>query len=181
MAFCGRCGTDLPEEKVETEKKPIGPLYAPRSAPDKEPAPAALRETDFSITRVGALLLGILLFSGATAAFYLHFFDDSTERSYTAQPQRVVSDAAETHRYRIVRLTAALIHDQMREPESLQFVQLKSNHDATVVCADYRARNGFGGMAREILVVTAHESSQDAHAWAQHCQQGMHDMRWAWP
>ena len=48
---------------------------------------------------------------------------------------------------------------------------------ANVVCLQYRARNGFGGMSVERMTVTTKEAGAEAVLWNRHCTgTGMHDM-----
>src|SRR6476469_7596301 len=40
----------------------------------------------------------------------------------------------------------ASIKASLRDPQSVQWSSVKSDAEGTVVCVEYRARNGFGGM-----------------------------------
>lgn len=71
------------------------------------------------------------------------------------------------------------IKDAARDPDSLVIEKVRINDDTTVVCAQYRARNGFGGMNREVVVITQNKTSQTNAAWDKHCTKPMTDMLWA--
>lgn len=44
---------------------------------------------------------------------------------------------------------ARSLRGTMRNPESLAFDRVTANGDGTLVCFDYQAQNGFGGVNRE--------------------------------
>ena len=71
---------------------------------------------------------------------------------------------------------ATLVKKAMREPDSLVWESLSANEDASVICLEYRARNGFGGMNREFAVIAEGSASQKASAWNKHCTKPMVDM-----
>lgn len=180
MQFCGRCGGDLPTEKTETDKKPIGPLYAPRAALPAEAA-GDPPETEISLPRIGRLLLLIGLLAVGYTALHLYLFGDPPRAAHTPAA-RAASDPDEVRRYQMARLSVAHIQDRLRDPASLQIHRLLASRDGWTVCVDYGARNGFGGMGREAVINTRYESLQDASAWAQYCTgPEMVDMRSAWP
>lgn len=86
---------------------------------------------------------------------------------------------ADTTRYAIAAATSKLLRETMRDPESLKYETLRVSEDASVICAEYSARNGFGGMNREFMVVANGKTSQKPSAWNRHCTKSMHDMMWA--
>lgn len=72
---------------------------------------------------------------------------------------------------------AAAIKKAMRDPDSLTWESIRSNDDASVICLEYRARNGFGGMNREFAVLANGKASQKPAAWNKHCTQPLKDMK----
>lgn len=103
---------------------------------------------------------------------------DGTPKSATP-PEQKAEKEAENKRYALAEITSKTIRNAMRDPDSLKFDRLLVSADATVVCAEYRARNGFGGMNREIMILTQSGTSQAPTDWANHCIKSMHDMLWA--
>lgn len=91
-------------------------------------------------------------------------------------PEQKAEKAAADTRYIVAAATSNLLRDTMRDPDSLKFEVLRVNEDATVVCMEYRARNGFGGLNRELMVVTKDRSSQDPSDWNKRCTKPMYDM-----
>jgi len=70
-----------------------------------------------------------------------------------------------------------VIKKNLREPDSLVIETVLTNENATVVCAEYRAKNGFGGMTREFIVYANKNLSQSAEVWNKHCLKEMFDMK----
>jgi hypothetical protein len=91
-------------------------------------------------------------------------------------PEQIAEKAASDKRFHLAAGLVSTIKDAVADPDSLAIDQLRVNDDASIVCAEYRARNGFGGMVREHLVVTGQGAQQEAAAWNKHCVQPMHDM-----
>ncbi len=89
-----------------------------------------------------------------------------------ASPEEI----AKTKRYVAAVSASKSIRAAMRDPESLKYETLRVNDDASVVCAEYRARNGFGGLNREHIMITDKGSSQEPRDWNKHCTKTMHDM-----
>ncbi|KAA0230145.1 hypothetical protein EDM76_11570 [bacterium] len=66
-------------------------------------------------------------------------------------------------------IMAATIKRNLREPESVQWETIMANDDGSVMCFDYRARNGFGGMTREYISFANGKVSKEAAHWNKHC------------
>lgn len=66
-------------------------------------------------------------------------------------------------------LVMASIKQAMREPDSISWVSVLTSDDASVVCATYRARNGFGGMNIEYATRTKAGISTSIAVWNKHC------------
>lgn len=110
---------------------------------------------------------GILLFAAIISA------------NQPDDPEDAAKKAADARQYSAAAQLSRDLRKLMRDPESLQFDILAVNDDASVVCAGYRSRNGFGGMNREFLVATQDKTSQSATDWNKYCTAPMRDMRWA--
>lgn len=82
---------------------------------------------------------------------------------------------------RFQRTVAAgkLVKAAMREPDSLVWETILANDDASVMCFEYRAKNGFGGMNKEYVVITDKATSQKPEAWNKHCLRDMYDLKHA--
>lgn len=94
-------------------------------------------------------------------------------------PEQLAQEERETAQYIAAANTSKAIRAAMREPDSLEYISLRVSDDAKIVCAEYRARNGFGGMNIERMAVTSTHTGQDSKTWNKHCTQPLHDMMWA--
>lgn len=88
-----------------------------------------------------------------------------------------VTDPKEEARFQKTAATARIIKSNLREPESMTLESARANDDASVVCLEYRARNGFGGMSKEFVVFANGKASQEANAWNKHCTKPLFDMK----
>jgi hypothetical protein len=64
---------------------------------------------------------------------------------------------------------AAGVKRALRDPPSVVWETIMANGDASVICLEYRARNGFGGMSREFAVYADGKASQSSDAWNRSC------------
>jgi len=64
----------------------------------------------------------------------------------------------------------------MRDPDSLKFESIGVNDDASTACYVYRAKNGFGGLTKEIMVFHNRKASQDAADFKKYCSQPLEDL-----
>lgn len=72
------------------------------------------------------------------------------------------------------------LHASMRDPDSLVIDDGRVNDDATLVCVEYRARNGFNGMNREFIAYDGNgKPHQNAGYWNAHCKKPMNVMTFA--
>lgn len=93
--------------------------------------------------------------------------------------QRADEDAARAAalaRLRAARAAEATLKQSLREPESLKWTTLRASPNGSLVCGEYRARNGFGGMTSGLLVVVDGKASPEPAAWNKHCLQRLPDV-----
>jgi hypothetical protein len=83
---------------------------------------------------------------------------------------------AEKERFRDTAIVVGTVKASLRNPESVKWELIAANDDASVVCIQYRAQNGFGGMGREITVYANGITSQSVAAWNKHCAKRLNDM-----
>ena len=94
-------------------------------------------------------------------------------------PEQTALKEADMDRNSAATVTSRILRATMRDPDSLKYETLLVSEDASTVCAQYRARNGFGGMNREIFVSSEEGHSQTPEAWNKHCTKPMVNMLWA--
>jgi hypothetical protein len=63
-----------------------------------------------------------------------------------------------------------------RNPDSVKFDLIGVTDDASLVCIEYRAENGFGGMNREQVAFQAGASHRDARFWNANCRQPLNNL-----
>lgn len=66
-----------------------------------------------------------------------------------------------------------------RNPDSVVWEAVLANADADIICIQFRGQNGFGGMARQVLVSARNTLSSDELAWRRSCGGKMQDMIYA--
>jgi len=72
-------------------------------------------------------------------------------------------------RVRQALVVATLIKTGLRDPESVTWQHIRANDDASVVCLEYRARNGFGGLKLERTTYAGGRLSSESEAWNKNC------------
>lgn len=83
---------------------------------------------------------------------------------------REKADKAFQARLLMARALAAVLKQSARDPDSLVIESMSANDDGTVVCSEYRARNGFGGMNRGYaMALNGKVTLDNAGLWNKHC------------
>ncbi len=77
--------------------------------------------------------------------------------------------AAKEIRWQKVLGAGGAIRQVMRNPDSIVFEEVRVNQDASIMCFQYRAQNGFGGMNREIMSFVKGNPSQSHAVWNKNC------------
>lgn len=120
--------------------------------------------------------LAFVLIAGLLVVFGIKASIDSAsppQQSAPKTPEQIARDEASERRHLVVAITAKQLKNALREPESVDWIYMGTDENAEVVCLQYRARNGFGGMSVERMTVTTQESGQDAALWNRHCGKAM--------
>lgn len=108
---------------------------------------------------------GILLFAAATLALGIAAILETP----TPPVPKTAAEIADERRALAVTAVARLIKDSLREPQSVEWISVLADDSADTICLRYRARNGFGGMAVEIVSVAPDGISQSARDWNRRC------------
>jgi hypothetical protein len=73
--------------------------------------------------------------------------------------------------------TLATIRDGLRNPDSVKWSSVLADDTGKVVCVEYRAQNGFGGMNAAYAVSTGGKVSSSSDTWNAKCaNRELHDM-----
>lgn len=83
---------------------------------------------------------------------------------------------AVAHRYSVAMAAAASLKQAVRDPESLRFDSMRVSNDGSVICTEYRARNGFGGMNKSIAVFVNGTGGIGIERWNKHCTKALNDL-----
>lgn len=81
----------------------------------------------------------------------------------------IAAEEAQERRFLVTVITAKKLKNSLREPDSVDWIDILVDEKAETVCLKYRARNGFGGMSIETMAVTSQEAGSDADTWNRHC------------
>ena len=69
----------------------------------------------------------------------------------------------------IAKKELANIKEALNDPSSLSVNWIGANEKGTVICFDYRAKNGFGGLVKNYTVFINGQPSTDAGVWNSNC------------
>lgn len=83
--------------------------------------------------------------------------------------QREADAELDSQRRALARMAKTEITQSLRNPDSVVFEYVGVNNDATLVCVNYRAQNGFGGMNRESVAIDKNGGHTSAAFWNKHC------------
>ncbi len=75
----------------------------------------------------------------------------------------------EAGRYVYAKLAVSILRNSMRDPDSFVPETVYINDKPGYACIQYRARNGFGGMNRDVAVVSLAGASTSAAKWNKQC------------
>lgn len=76
---------------------------------------------------------------------------------------------AEEKRHRMAVAAMRTIIKSLRDPESVKWDSVMVSSDASLVCVEYRAKNGFGGYTFERVLFKNMAPSQKADDWNRLC------------
>lgn len=71
------------------------------------------------------------------------------------------------HLSAVVAMTS--IKKALRDPASVEWSSVLTNKDGTTICIEYRAKNGFGGYAKEFASFVNGKPSKNLDQWNKHC------------
>lgn len=102
------------------------------------------------------------------------------KRAQAEDDKKAAADQAQKERrFQFIVLLARSIKDAARDPDSLVWDDITADDDANVVCFEFRAKNGFGGMNREFAVYAKEKMSQSANSWNKSCaNKSLNDMNY---
>jgi hypothetical protein len=95
-----------------------------------------------------------------------------------AEEKKAADEKARKERnFQFTVLLAKSIRESVRDPDSLVWEGITANDDSSIVCFQFRAKNGFGGYNRESATYANGKLGQSAASWNKHCaKKVMNDM-----
>jgi hypothetical protein len=173
---CHECG-----KKVSTEASTCPGCGAAVRIPES-------KQKTFSGKSVSKLLLiafGITMIFSILNAFLAkdktpEELKQEAEAQKVAQLQKAEDEkkaAIKIKRISTAASAAQIIQRAARNPDSVIWEGILANDDASVVCFEIRAENGFGGMNLEQIAVIKGTIKTSDSAWNNHCaNKTMHDV-----
>jgi len=132
-------------------------------------------------TSLTTWLIGSLLVTGVVSSIINSGAQRQTAQQAEAAktPEQRASEAATKNadvlRYQTAQATSLALRKAAREPESVKFDSLRVDESASLVCAEFRGRNGFGGMSVEHVAIFKGKPDTSLAAWNKHCTKSLYD------
>lgn len=123
----------------------------------------------------GTILKALVISLAAVVLFFQasdYFTDVGKERlaaKAAREEARKEEDKREVARSGLAAHALASVRASLRNPQSVQWDSVLTNDDATVICIDYRAQNGFGGMGYEFVTFVDGKPNPSDRAWNTNC------------
>jgi DNA-directed RNA polymerase subunit RPC12/RpoP len=157
---CLECGGDVSSEAQSCPH--CGVLV-------KKPKPPMSRAKKLALCAVGLFVLSVV-----------YQTDQSAQRKAARTPEQVAADekeaAQEAVRVGAVRVAVDQLRKSLRDPDSLVVESARAAADPVLVCIEYRAKNGFGGMNKEFVVFTGKKAYPgNAAVWNKSCLGALRD------
>jgi hypothetical protein len=109
--------------------------------------------------------VAIAVFLAAGLVLWPHLPDAPPVAGSVAQPTKTLGDK----HLLAVQVFAATFRQALNDPDSLQWVKVLSNDDGALICASYRAKNGFGSLVLSSVAYAHLKASQDGAFWNRNC------------
>ncbi len=93
----------------------------------------------------------------------------SEQQAREEAAERKVSKFNDDGRLFISQQVRRTIREGARNPDSVEFDQIGINEDGSVICVEFRAENGFGGMNLEQVMYLDGKPKTDSTSWNKHC------------
>lgn len=116
-------------------------------------------------------LLSFVVGLGVIIAAIQDYERKTTEVAKTPAQKAAEEQARNADAQRVSTASAALksIQNVLRNPATVQWGDVLVNKDASIVCIDYRAQNGFGGFNHEAVLFINGKPKRDLALWNKHC------------
>jgi hypothetical protein len=117
--------------------------------------------------------IAIVLVALLAGVAYVLWWIAKPEPPTATQTVQAPRNAVQEMQWNAVLRAGASIRAAMRNPQSLVYDGIWANDDASLMCFQYRAQNGFGGMNKEFVVIQKGAASQSPSAWNKNCTKSL--------
>lgn len=104
------------------------------------------------------------------AMIYFGPMGPKTPEQEAAEVAQAAKEKLEQARNSIMRETYIVVRSNLRDPDSMKVELMAASANPEVACLAYRARNGFGGMVRDVMVWDGKTYQKTAKAWKKNCE-----------
>lgn len=123
--------------------------------------------------RVGTFLI---IAAGLGIIISLVLGAQSNQAESAKSPEQKEAEAKQkaltSQRDSITILALQNIKKNLRNPDSVKWGKILANDDGSVICIDYRAQNGFGGMTLEQIAFINGKANTTTNTWNKKCAEG---------
>ncbi len=165
---CHECG-----KKVSTEATVCPACGAAVKIPEpKQVGASRNRIVKWVLVIVALYALGGIIKAVMEASKSPEELKQDAESNQAAQLKKAEHDkqaVISMRRAKIAAIAAQTIQQAARNPASVIWEGILANDDASVVCIEMRAQNGFGGMNIESMAVINGEIKTSDTAWNKNC------------
>lgn len=174
---CHECG-----KKVSTEATVCPACGAAVKVPEPKQAGASRnRVVKWVLIIIALYALGGIIKAAMDASKSPEELKQEAEANQAAQLKKEEHEkqaVINMRRAKIAALAAQTIRQAARNPASVTWEDILTNDDASVVCIEMRAQNGFGGMNIESMAVINGEIKTSDAAWNKNCaNKTLHDVK----
>lgn len=93
--------------------------------------------------------------------------------------KREAAGRESAHQFAMVVMYLRSLKESMREPSSFDPEIVLANSDASLICVQYRGKNGMGGYNRELAIYKGGKTNRSPDAWQQLCTGKLEDLIYA--
>lgn len=115
------------------------------------------------------LIAGLLILFAVKAGF-------DANKQPVQKREKTTEEVAADLRTKMAYVVIRKIKQNLREPESLDVINVFSSEKADLLCVKYRAKNGFGGYSIEYYVIGEFGDSDSIKAWNAYCTSEMYNV-----
>ena len=116
-------------------------------------------------SKAGLWAIGLIM-----AMIMLQYMNEpSTPEEKAAAAAKAQQEKLEKARNNVMRDTYLAVRENLRDPDSMQVEVMLASAKPEAACIAYRARNGFGGMTRDVMVWDGNKYAKTATAWKKTC------------